>query len=78
MPSYKKFEIKHSSQNIPDAKNEEYKKQLIEKTEHLVRRMRWKTKFFEDENNVAAEEHDKTTRLPTPVNNLKVFEEDLI
>ena len=82
MQNYKKFEIKHSIKNIPNAKNEEYKEKLIEKTQHLVRRMRWKAKFFEDENNVATEEHDnygfKTTRLPKPVDNLKAFEEDLI
>ena len=44
------FEIKHLTKNIPNAKNEEYKEALIEKTQHLVRRMRFKAKFFEDEN----------------------------
>ena len=44
--------------------------------------MRLKAKLFEDENDVAAEEHDsyvfKTTPLPKLVDDLKVFVEDLI
>ena len=81
MPNFKKFEIKHSTKNIPNAKNEEYKETLIEKTQHLVRRMRFKAKFFEDEN-LIAEEYDnygfKTKRSPKPIDHLQAFEEDLI
>ena len=50
MLCYKHFEIKHYVKNIPTAKNEEYKEKLIKQTQHRVRRMRWKAKFFEDEN----------------------------
>ena len=49
--------------------------------QHLVRRIRFKTKFFEDAN-VAAEDYDtygfKTKRSPKPVNYLQTFEENLI
>ena len=82
MSEFKKFEIKHSTKNIPNASEEEYKQALIQKTQHLVRRMRWKAKFFEEEEEVSAEDHDnygfKTTRTPKPIQHLQAFEEDLI
>ena len=82
MSKFKKFEIKHSTKNIPNASEEEYKQALIQKTQHLVRRMRWKAKFFEEEEEVSAEDHDnygfKTTRTPKPIQHLQAFEEDLI
>ena len=53
MASFKKFEINHSIKNIPKSSNENYKENLIDKTEHILRRMRWKAKFFEEENDVA-------------------------
>ena len=49
MSNFKKFEIKHSTENIPNASESEYKEALIQKTQHLVGRMRWKAKFFEEE-----------------------------
>ena len=81
MYEFKKFEIKHSTKNIPCAKQEVYKEALIQKTQHLVRRMRWKAKFFEEEDH-NVEEHEtygfKTTCTPKPIQHLQAFEEDLI
>ena len=81
MSNFKKFEIKHSTKNIPNASESVYKEALIQKTQHLVRRMRWKAKFFEEED-VSTEDHDnygfKTTRTPKPIEHLQAFEEDLI
>ena len=70
--------------NILCAKQDVYKEALIQKTQHLARRMRWKAKFFEEEDQVAAEEH-KTYGLKTQAHLsqyniyiLQAFEEDLI
>jgi len=81
MSDFRKFNIKHSTKNIPCAKQDAYKEALIQKSQHLIRRMRWKAKFFEEEDQVAAEEHEtygfKTTRTPKPIQHLQAFEEDL-
>ena len=37
-----KFEMQHSSKNIPVPSKEDYKIQLILKTELLLKRMRWR------------------------------------
>ena len=36
----------YSTKNIPIPSENDYKKALIEKTEHLCKRMRWKAHFF--------------------------------
>ena len=36
----------HSTKNIPLPSEKDYKRTLIEKTEHLCRRMRWKAFFY--------------------------------
>ena len=39
---------------IPCAKlNDAYLEEVIKKSQHLIRRMRWKAKFFEEEDQVA-------------------------
>ena len=40
------FNMKYSGKNIPLPSNREYLKQLLEKTESLIKRMRWKAFFF--------------------------------
>ena len=74
MPNFKKFEIKHSTKSIPNAKNKEYKEALIEKTQRLVRRMRFNAKFFDEYDTYGF----KTNRSPKPVDYLQAFEGDLI
>ena len=45
----------YSTKNIPIPSENDYKKTLIEKTEHLCKRMRWKAHFFLNPEN----KHDK-------------------
>ena len=82
MSDFRKFNIKYSTKNIPCAKQDTYKEALIQKSQHLIRRMQWKAKIFEEEEQVAAEEHEtygfKTTRTPKAIQYLQAFEKDLI
>ena len=41
----------YSTKNIPLSNKEVYKKDLIGKTEHFLRRLRWKVHFFLKDNN---------------------------
>ena len=41
-----KVNLGYSTKNIPFANKEQYKMKLIEKTEALIKRMRWKATFF--------------------------------
>ena len=66
--------------NIPVAGKEQYMKALMEKTESLVKRMRWKaTHHGNTDNDVARRESYgfKSARVPKPLEALKAFEEDL-
>ena len=81
MWNFKKFDIKYSTKNIPSTRNEEYKEAGIEKTQHLVRRIMFKAKFFKDESVISEECESygfKTKRSPKSMYHLKVFEEDPI
>ena len=48
----------YSTKNIPLPSEQDYNRKLIEKTEHLCRRMRWKAYFFL---NPEAKDHQKET-----------------
>ena len=69
--------FKTSTKNIPFSKPETYLKRLIEKTEHFIRRMRWKAFFFL--NPSARSEIQETygfnsTKTPPPIPEMSVFE----
>ena len=82
--SMEKFNFGYSVKNIPIPSEREYKVQLTEKIEALIRRMRWKAIFFnenDDQNDDTEAERKtyglKTRKTPSVVKELSAFEEDL-
>ena len=75
-----KFNFGYSVKNIPIPSEREYKIQLTEKIEAVIRRMRWKAAFFDGnvENNVGQKTYGlKSSKTPPVVKELIAFEEDL-
>ena len=78
-----KVNLGYSTKNIPFANKEQYKMKLIEKTEALIKRMRWKATFFlarneEDDENEKPENYNlPTKKCPKQVTELVAFERDL-
>ena len=71
----------YSMKNIPIPKPQAYMTKLIEKTEDLIRRMRWKAHFFT--NPQVSQEKKKTfgfksTRSPPFIEELKEFEDKML
>ena len=79
-----KVNLGYSTKNIPLASNKSYKIKLIEKTEALIKRMRWKAIFFlssseeEDEEEKPETYGLPTKKSPTQVRELVAFESDLL
>ena len=75
-----KVKLDYSTKNIPLPKEDHYKKRLIEKTERLIKNMRWKT-FFYMNPKVTSEQKEtygfNTRKTPPPSDELKAFEEQL-
>ena len=75
-----KVNLQYSMKNIPIPSNHEYKKMLVAKTEHLIKRMRWKVLAFDgklkssDKNTYGF----RTSRYPEPSPDLVQFESDLM
>ena len=46
LKNMERVNFQYSMRNIPIPTNKEYTKRLIEKTEDVLRRMRWKALFF--------------------------------
>lgn len=67
----------YSTKNIPVATQDDYLRVLVEKTEHLIRRMRWRAFFFLNPN-VKGDQKEtygfKSTISPPSVKELKQFE----
>ena len=74
------FNIEYSTKNIPIPNKDEYKMQLIAKTEHLIKRMRWKTlQFLGKLENIASFTYGfPSSKCPPVVDQLSVFEYDLM
>ena len=74
-----KFEMQYSSKNIPIPSQEDYKIQLISKTELLLKRMRWKALAFLGK--LQKDETEKygfrSRNCPPIVNDLASFEDDI-
>ena len=79
-----KINLHYSEKNIPTASNKNYKMQLIDKIEAVIKRMRWKAIFFETTNGDQEEEAYpetyglKTTNTPQQVPEMADFEKELI
>ena len=82
-----RFNFGYSVKNIPIPGEEQYKLQLINKIELLIKRMRWKALFFDinqnkndvvDQNNQQPETYGmKSPNCPPPIKELSNFEKDL-
>ena len=77
-----KFNLKHSLKNIPVSKNYEYLIKLLQKTEDLIQRMRWKAFFFmkgsEDHYDNKITYGFKTAKNAPPVKQMDDFQADLL
>ena len=69
----------YSLKNIPIASKNAYMKKTMEKVESVVRRMRWKAIFFENEKAGQSEITNgfKTNKAPDKMELLNPFENDL-
>ena len=81
-----KLQFDYSYKNIPLPSNRSYKLQLIEKVEMVIKRMRWKAYFYEQNNNKSEEKEEeakpetyglKTLHCPPLIKELIPFENEL-
>ena len=67
--------------NIPLPSHKEYTKRLIERTECLIRRMRWKA-FYYLNPDIKSQKHEtygfKSQKTPQKIEEMKSFEEDML
>ena len=74
----------YSMKNIPLPTRNSYLKKLIEKTESVIKRMRWKAFFYErkeDCNNTSDDKNSlgfKSRKCPPRIEDLECFETDLL
>ena len=76
-----KLSIGYSTKNISLPSQNDFSQRLIEKTEHFLRRMRWKAYFFlsPDVSSTSKDTYGfKSTKNPPPVDELKEFEDDML
>ena len=67
--------------NIPIPNNREYTKRLIEKTESVIKRMRWKAFFYLHPENSTTQKETfgfNSTRTPPKIEEMKKLEDDLL
>ena len=79
-----RFSLGYSHKNVPVPSEKEYTLTLLEKTEDIFKRMRWKAFFYNNVNETQQDyQTDETYGLRTKksqpsINELKGFENDLI
>jgi hypothetical protein len=75
-----KINFGYSTKNIPMQSETEYVKRFIEKTQQLLRRMRWKAYFFFNPTDSSTKETYgfKSRKPPKYVTELKPFEDDML
>ena len=75
-----KVNLNYSTKNILLPRKNEYLKTFIEKTEHFIRRMRWKAYHFLNKTESTANESYgfKSRKSPPQINELIPFEDDMI
>jgi hypothetical protein len=79
--SMEQFNLNYSHKNIPTASHSTYLKCLIEKTEHFIRRMRWKALYFlnPDLKDESKETFGfKSKKTPPVIPEMKNFEEKML
>ena len=79
-----KINLHYSNKNIPIASERHYKSNLLEKIEAVIKRMRWKAAFFDEENENENEYQQeetyglKTKNTPRQIPEMTDFEKELI
>ena len=74
-----KLNLGYSLKNIPIPSQRSYKLKLMEKTEMVIKRMRWKAIFCDSEESVPKNTYGlKTLKTPSQVKELLAFENDLL
>ena len=75
-----KVNLQYSMKNIPIPSKHEYKKMLVAKTEHLIKRMRWKVLAFDGKLKSSNKNTYgfRTSLHPEPSPDLVQFESDLM
>ena len=77
-----RFNFGYSKKNIPLTNKYNYKLQLIDKIEAVIKRMRWKAIFMENDNDAVTNKAEtfnlKSTNCPKQVKELIPFENDLL
>ena len=76
-----KVNSNYSLKNIPSPSNDTYRKNLIQKEESFIKRIRWKAFFFErqcqDSNQITTNFGFKSVKTPSKSENFNQFESDL-
>ena len=76
-----KVNFNYSLKNIPSPSKDTYRKNLIQKVESLIKRIRWKAFFFErqceDSNQITTNFGFKSVKTPSKSENFNQFESDL-
>ena len=79
-----RFSLGYSQKNVPVPSEKEYTLNLLEKTEELFKRMRWKAFYYNNRNETqqdykTAETYGlRTKKSPLIINEIRGFENDLI
>ena len=80
-----RLNLGYSTKNIPFANQRNYKVQLVDKIEVLIRRMRWKASFFlcrsEDEEDRPCHKETyglKSQKCPASIKEMSQFENELL
>ena len=75
-----KINLGYSTKNMPLPSKSEYMKRFIQKTEHFLRRMRWKAYYFlnQQENSSKDSYGFKSKNSPPKINELIPFEEGML
>ena len=75
-----KLKSDYSIKNIPVTTKRSYLLKLIEQTEMVIKRMRWKVIYCDMKgNSIKTETYGlKSQKTPPPINKLAAFENDLI
>ena len=67
--------FEYSTKNIPLPSEDSYRVKLIERTEQLCRRMRWKAYFYLNSDNCSKETFGfKSNQTPPPITEMAKFE----
>ena len=74
-----RIDLRYSKKNILIPSRHDYKLQLVSKTEHFLKRMRWKALQFDGKLPPSDKETYgfRTRKCPSTIEGLKKFEEDM-